>query len=104
MHHAVPTPVPRPILDALDAAIARTEGLLAGRRLGLALRAAVGLGTTRAEGLVRAAEGRLAWLHEQRRDLRPLGGGRVPSAAAGNRVRAAAQARNLEQRQVRRAA
>jgi hypothetical protein len=74
MHHAAPAPVsvpiPRPILDALDAAIARTEGLLAGRRLGLAFRAAVGLGTTRAEGLVRAAETRLAWLHEQRQGLR----------------------------------
>jgi hypothetical protein len=98
MHHAASAPalVPRPILDALDAAIARTEGLLAGRRLGLALRAAVGLGTARAEGLVRAAESRLAWLHEQRRDLRPPGGGRVPSAAAGDRARAGAQARNLE--------
>jgi hypothetical protein len=104
MHPAAPAPEPRPILDALDAAIARTEGLLARRRLGFALRAAVGLGTTRAEGLVRAAETRLARLHEQRRDLRPLAGGRVPSAAAGDRARTGAQAPTLEQRQVRRAA
>jgi hypothetical protein len=77
-----PAPVPRLVLDALDATIARTEGQLAGRRLGLALRAAVGLGTTRAEGLVRAAEHRLAWLQEQRRGLHP-------PAAVGDRARAA---------------
>ena len=86
MHHAAsvpaPAPAPAPILDALDAAIARTEGLLAGRRLGLVLRVAVGLGTARAEALVRAAETRLAWLHEQRRGLHPL-------VAVGGRARAA---------------
>jgi hypothetical protein len=102
MRHAAPAPVPRLILDALDAAIARTEGLLAGRRLGLVLRAAVGLDTTRAAALVRAAKHRLAWLHQQRRGLHPLAGGGVPSAAAG--AGTGARAASLGRGRLRRAA
>ena len=66
MPHAAAVPARWPSLAELDAAIARAEGRLAWRHLVLALRAAAGLDTTRAEAKLRRARDRLAALREQR--------------------------------------
>jgi hypothetical protein len=81
------------MLALLDATIARTEGLLARRRVTFVLRAALGLDAARAKTLVRSARDRLASLHERRRGLLLLAG-------AGRGSRAA----SLGRRPVRRAA
>ena len=66
MPHAAPPLARRPDLAELDAAIARAEWRLARRRLALALRAAAGLDTTRAEARLHRARDRLDALRERR--------------------------------------